>query len=179
MEKKQILEKAKKQDTLRGKMSEAKSVVFVDFRGVTVADDTKARKAFRDGGVEYNVVKNTLALRAASELGWKGLEDLLHGPTAMAVSKTDPAAAARVLLGFAREIPALKAKGGVLEGGALLTLEGVSYLGTLPPKEQLIAMVAGTMNAPIVSLVTVLNATLTGFARAANALREKMEQASD
>jgi large subunit ribosomal protein L10 len=179
MEKKQILEKAKIQKSLHSKMSTAKSIVFVDFRGVSVADDTKARKTFRDNQVDYSVIKNTLANRAVNELGWKGLDGMFHGPTAMAASLVDPVAAARVLLGFAREIPALKVKGGVLEGGEVLDAAAVTYLGTLPSKEELIARVAGAMNSPITSLVMVLNATLTGFARAVNALREKQEQAAD
>lgn len=179
MGKKQIAEKTKAQERLHGKMSKAKGIVFVDFRGVSVADDTRLRKSFRDSQVDYSVVKNTLAGRVAGQLGWKGLDAVFHGPTAMAVSETDPVTPAKVLLGFAREIPALKVKGGILEGGEVLTAEGVAYLGTLPSKGELIARVAGAMNSPITSLVMVLNATLTGFARAVDALREKKEQAAD
>jgi len=179
MEKKQIVAKAKMQESLLAKMQKAKSVVFVDFRGVTVADDTRLRKAMREAGVDYSVVKNTLAQRAVSQLGWQGLEGMFHGPTAMAVSLNDPVSAAKVLANLAREIPALKAKGGVLEGGEVLDTQAVAYLGTLPSKEELIARVCGAMNSPITSLVMVLNATLTGFARAVDALREKKEQAAD
>jgi large subunit ribosomal protein L10 len=179
MEKKQIVAKAKIQEGLHAKMQSAKSVIFVDFRGVSVADDTRLRRAMRESGVYYAVVKNTLAQRAVTQLGWQGLEGMFHGPTAMAVSETDPVSAAKVLATLAREIPALKAKGGVLEGGEVLDAEAVAYLGTLPSKEELIARVCGTLNSPITSLVTVLNATLTGFARAVDALREKKEQAAD
>ena len=179
MEKKQRLEKAKVQEGLRDKMKKAKSIVFVDFRGVNVADDTRLRKTCRDSRVEYRVIKNTLANRAVNELGWEGLSGMFQGPTAMVLSETDPVAAAKVLIGFAREIPALHIKGGVLEGGQTLTPDNVAYLGTLPPKEELMARLAGAMQSPIASLVTVLNGTLTGFARAVNALREKMERAAD
>ncbi len=176
--KKQILEKAKLQERLLERMKNAKSIVFVDFRGVSVADDTKLRRVFRDGQVQYGVIKNTLATRVVNELGWKDAEGMFHGPTAMAVSTTDPTAAARVLLGLAREIPAIKVKGGILEGGEIVSPEGVSFLGSLPPREELLAKVAGTMKAPITSLVVVLGQTLSGFARAVNALREQKEQAA-
>ncbi len=179
MEKKQRLAKAKIQEDLREKIRKAKSIVFVDFRGVTVADDTRLRKTCRDGNVEYKVVKNTLASRAVSELGWQGLSGVFQGPTAMAISVADAVAAAKVLAGFAKEVPAIRIKGGVLEGGEVLTPERVAFLGTLPPKEQLVARLAGAMQSPVISLVMVLNGTLSGFARAVNALREKKEQAAD
>lgn len=178
MEKKQRLQKAKVQDDLRERMKKAKSIVFVDFRGVNVADDTRVRRTCRESRVDYKVIKNTLAQRAVTDLGWKGLSGLFQGPTAMVLSETDPSAAAKVLLGFARDVPALRIKGGVLEGGEMLTPDGVVYLGMLPPKEELIARVAGTLQSPLVSMAMVLNGTLTGFARAVNALREKMEQAA-
>lgn len=174
-----MLEKAKMQDRLREKMSKAKSIIFVDFCGVSVADDTRLRKACRDSKVDYRVIKNTLANRAAAELGWHNLSSFFQGPTAMALSEVDPVASAKVLQGFARDIPALHVKGGVLEGGEMLTPERVAYLGTLPSRNELLARVAGTLNSPVTSLVMVLNATLTGFARAVDALREKKEQAAD
>lgn len=179
MEKKQRLEKARTQENLREKMRSAKSIVFVEFRGLTVADDTRFRRACRDSRVEYRVVKNTLAERAVSDLGWQGLSEVFHGPTAMAVSEADPVAAARVVTGFAREVAAIRVKGGVLEGGEVLTAERVAFLGTLPPKEILMARLAGAVQSPVTSLVMVLNGTLSGFARAVSALREKKEQAAD
>lgn len=179
MEKKQRLQKAKVQDELRENMKRAKGIVFVDFRGVRVADDTRIRRTCRENKVQYKVIKNTLAERAVTDLGWKDLSGLFQGPTAMVLSETDPTAAAKALLGFARDVPALHIKGGVLEGGEVLTPERVNYLGTLPPREELLARVAGTIQSPLASMATVLNGTLTGFARAVNALREKMEQAAD
>ena len=178
MDKKQKIEKARIQEALREKMRSAKSVVFVDFRGLTVADDTKLRRACRDNKVEYGVIKNTLAKRAVDELGWEGLSQVFEGPTAMALSEADPVAAAKVIAGFAKDMPAVRIKGGVLEGGEFLSPERVTYLGTLPPREQLVAMLAGAMQSPIASLAGVLNGTLSGFVRAVNALREKMEGAA-
>ncbi len=178
LDKKQKVEKAKVQESLRERMRKAKSVVFVDFRGLTVADDTRLRRACRDSSVEYSVVKNTLAKRAVDQLGWKGLSQVFEGPTAMAFSETDPVAAAKVITGFAKELPAIRVKGGALEGGEFLSPERVAYLGTLPAKEQLVAMLAGAMQSPIASLVGVLNGTLGGFVRAVEALREKRERAA-
>ena len=97
----------------------------------------------------------------------------------MATSEVDPVAAARVLTKFAREVPAIHVKGGVLEGGEVLTPERVAFLGTLPSREELLARLAGTTKSPITALVMVLNGTLTSFARAVNALREKREEAAD
>lgn len=178
MEKKQRIEKAKIQEALREKIRSAKSVVFVDFRGLKVADDTKLRRTCRESNVEYGVVKNTLAKRAVEELGWRNLGPLFEGPTAMALSETDPVAAAKVITSLAKEMPAVRVKGGVLEGGEFLPPERVTYLGTLPPREQLVAMLAGAMQSPIASLAGVLSGTLSGFVRAVNALREKMEGAA-
>lgn len=172
MEKKQRIEKAKTQEKLKQTMSAAKSVVFVDYRGVNVADDTRLRRLCREAQVNYSVVKNTLTLRAANELGWSGLEHILQGPTGMAVSDVDPVAPAKVLNTFAREVPSLKIKGGVLDG-EIVPPEKVAYLATLPSKDELLAQVAGAFKSPLFGVVTVLNATLSGFVRALDAIREK------
>ncbi len=175
MERKQIVEKAKIVKALKEKMAAAESVVFVDFRGVTVADDTTLRKLCREQGVEYSVVKNALVARALEGLGWDGLEEVLKGPTAMALSLQDAIAPAKVMIGFAREVPSLKVKGGLL-GGQSLPVERVAVLGALPGKEQLLSQVAGAFTSPLSAMATVLEGTLSGFARALNALREKREQ---
>ena len=162
MEKKQRIEKAK-------------SIVFVDFRGVTVADDTKLRRACREAKVEYKVAKNTLAVRAIDSLGWEKPGPMLEGPTAIAMNDMDPTTAARVVAAAGKDIPALKIKGGMLDG-AVLSAERVMYLATLPSKEQLLAKVAGTMQSPMTSFAMVMNSMLSGFARAVEALRVKREE---
>lgn len=172
MEKKQRIEKAKVQEKLKQAMASAKSVVFVDYRGVNVADDTRLRRLCREASVDYTIVKNTLTLRAADELGWSGLADILHGPTGMAVSEADAVAPAKILNTFAREVPSLKIKGGVLDG-ELVSVEKVTYLATLPPRNELLSQVAGAFKSPLFATVTVLNATLSGFVRALDAIREK------
>lgn len=178
MEKKQRIEKAKTQEMLKDIMSKSKSVVFVDFRGVSVADDTKLRKACREAKVRYKVAKNTLAARAILSIGWENPGAMLEGPTAFAMSDVDPTTAARAVAGAAKDVPALKIKGGMLDG-AVLSPEKVMYLATLPSREQLLAKVAGTIKSPVAAFAVVLNSTLAGFARAVDALRAKKEEAAD
>lgn len=172
MEKKQRIEKAKMQERLKQVMDSAKSVVFVDYRGINVANDTKLRRLCREASVDYRIIKNTLTLRAANELGLNGLEDVLQGPTGMAVSEVDEVAPAKIMHTFIREAPSLKLKGGVLHGD-VLSADKVTYLATLPPRQALLGNVAGAMKGPLFGAVTVLNATLSGFVRAVDAIREK------
>ncbi len=175
METKQKREKAKVQETLKGNMAAGKSVVFADFRGLSVGDDTRLRRQCRENGVSYKVIKNTLALRATKDLNWEDMDDIFQGPTAMATSDTDPVAPAKVLRSFSLEIPVLKIKGGVLDGKRMST-EKIIFLATLPSRETLLTQVAVAMKSPISSLATVLNGPLAGFARALNGLKDKKEK---
>ncbi len=172
MERKQRLEKAKIQAALRDEMAGAKSVVFVSFRGLTVADDMKLRGMCRATGVTYKVVKNSLTKRAAEELGWQGLDDVFKGTTGMAVSSEDPVLPARVMSAFAREVPAVSLKGGVMDGEPL-SAKRVSFLATLPTRPELLAQVGGSFKSPMTAMASVLNATLSSFARVVDALRVK------
>jgi len=175
LEKKQRLEKQRTAEALKNAMSSAKSVVFVDFRGVTVADDTKLRRACRDANVQYKVAKNTLVSRAIDSLGWESPGPMLEGPTALAMSEVDPTVAARTVAGMMKDVPALKIKGGILDG-EILNIDRVMFLASLPPKDQLLAKVAGTMQSPLTGFAVVLNGTLAAFARAVEALRVKREE---
>lgn len=176
MESRQRKEKVKVQAALKSKMSDAKSVVFVGFRGLTVLDDTRLRRMCRESAVDYKVIKNTLTKRAADELGWEGLDEVLRGPTGMAVSMEDPVAPAKVMSSFAKEVAALTVKGGVLEG-EFMDVGRVSYLAGLPARPELLARVAGGLKSPMAGFAMVLNATLTGFARAVEALRVQKAEA--
>jgi large subunit ribosomal protein L10 len=177
LEKKQRLEKQKAQEALKNAMSSAKSVVFVDFRGVTVADDTKLRRVCREANVQYKVAKNSLIGRAIESLGWKSPGPVLEGPTALAMSEVDPTTAARVVAGVMKEVPALKIKGGILDG-EILDVSRVMFLATLPSKEDLLAKTAGAIQSPLTGFAIVLNETLAGFVRAVEALRVKREEAA-
>ena len=143
--------------TLSGKIKEATSVVFVDYKGITVAQDTELRKQFREAGVEYTVVKNTLTRFAAKENGYD-FDEVLNGTTAMASTTGDPIAPARIVCEFAKKNKACKIsiKGGVVEG-SVLSADQLNGFGELPSKNALVASVLGTFLAPISSLAFVLD----------------------
>ena len=143
-------------EALSGKIKEATSVVFVDYKGITVAKDAELRKQFRDAGVEYTVVKNTLTRFAAKENGYD-FDEILNGTTAMASTTGDPIAPARIVCEFAKKNKlSMSIKGGVVEG-SVLTADQLNGFGELPSKNALVASVLGTFLAPISSLAFVLD----------------------
>ena len=143
-------------EALSAKIKEATSIVFVDYKGINVAQDTDLRKQFRDAGVEYTVVKNTLTRFATKENGYD-FEEVLNGTTAMASTTGDPIAPARIVCEFAKKnkLP-LTIKGGIVEGTVLSAAE-LNGFGELPSKNALVASVLGTFLAPISSLAFVLD----------------------
>ena len=144
-------------EALTGKIQEATSVVFVDYKGITVAQDTELRKAFRDADVEYTVVKNTLTRFATKNIGYD-FDEVLNGTTAMASTTGDPIAPARIVCEFAKKnkLKTLTIKGGVVEG-SVLSADQLNGFGELPSKNALVASVLGTFLAPISSLAFVLD----------------------
>ena len=143
-------------DSLTGKIQEATSVVFVDYKGISVAQDTELRKQFREAGVEYSVVKNTLTNFAAKDAGYDFAE-VLNGTTAMASTTGDPIAPARIVCEFAKKNKnILSIKGGIVEG-SVLSADQLNGFGELPSKNALVASVLGTFLAPISSLAFVLD----------------------
>ena len=143
-------------DSLTGKIQDATSVVFVDYKGITVAQDTELRKQFRDAGVEYAVVKNTLTNFAAKNAGYD-FSKVLNGTTAMASTTGDPIAPARIVCEFAKKNKnVLSIKGGIVEG-SVLSADALNGFGELPSKNALVASVLGTFLAPISSLAFVLD----------------------
>ena len=143
-------------ETLAGKIKEATSIVFVDYKGINVAQDTALRQQFREAGVEYTVVKNTLTRFAAKENGYD-FDEVLNGTTAMASTTGDPIAPARIVCEFAKKNKlSLSIKGGVVEGSVLSAAE-LNGFGELPSKNALVASVLGTFLAPISSLAFVLD----------------------
>ena len=154
----QVLESKKAVvETLSAKIKEATSVVFVDYKGINVAQDTALRQQFREAGVEYTVVKNTLTRFAAKENGYD-FDEVLNGTTAMASTTGDPIAPARIVCEFAKKnkLKTLSIKGGVVEGSVLTAAE-LNGFGELPSKNALVASVLGTFLAPISSLAFVLD----------------------
>ena len=161
---------------ISSKMKAAKAMVFADYRGLTVEQDTQLRSALRKAGVDYKVVKNTLTRFAANENGLEGLDNYLSGPTAMASSETDPVAPAKIMSEYAKKYDKLEIKAGVVEG-KIISLEGVKALAELPPREVLIAKVLGGFNAPISGFVNVLNGNIRGLVVALNAIAEQKANA--
>ena len=143
-------------EALSGKIKEATSVVFVDYKGITVAQDAELRMQFRDAGVEYSVVKNTLTRFAAKENGYD-FDEVLNGTTAMASTTGDPIAPARIVSQYAKKnkLP-LNIKGGIVEG-SVLSADDLNGFAELPSKNALVASVLGTFLAPISSLAFVLD----------------------
>ena len=126
-------------EALTGKIQEATSVVFVDYKGITVAQDTELRKQFREAGVEYSVVKNTLTNFAAKDAGYDFAE-VLNGTTAMASTTGDPIAPARIVCEFAKKNKnVVRLKGGMVEG-KVLSVEELMSFGELPSKTLMTAI---------------------------------------
>ncbi len=163
-------------ENISSKMKAAQAMVFADYRGLTVEQDTELRSALRKAGVEYRVVKNTLTRFAAKENGLDGLEEYLSGPTAMALSENDPVAPAKVLSEYAKKYNKLELKVGVVEG-RIIDVDGIKSLAELPSREVLIAKVLGGFNAPISGFVNVLNGNIRGLVVALNAIAEQKANA--
>ncbi|MDN6639795.1 MAG: 50S ribosomal protein L10 [Tetragenococcus sp.] len=137
----------------------AESVVFVDYRGLTVEEDTRLRKQLRDENVEMHVIKNSILVRAAKEAGLEGLEEVFVGPTAVAFSNDDVVAPAKIVNEFSKEAPALEIKGGVIED-RVATLDEVISLAKLPNREGLLSMLLSVLQAPVRNVAYGLNAVI-------------------
>ena len=146
--------------------------VVVSYKGITVEDDTKLRKSLREAGCKYQVVKNTLLSRALKDAGIEGLDHVLEGTTAIALSESDYAAGAKILTNYAKESETFKVKAGFIDGVAV-DAAAVSNLADMPSKEVLIAQVLGGFNAPIQGLANVLSGSIRGLAVALNAICEQ------
>lgn len=163
---------------IKEKLSNTKGAVITNYRGLTVAQDTVLRRKLREAGVEYRVFKNTMTRIAAKEAGIEGLDSYLEGPTAIAMSYTDPVAPAKVISDFVKEnkLQALEVKAGLVEG-KVIDADGVKALSSLPPREVLIAKALGSMQAPIAGFVNVLSGTMRNLVYALEAVRKQKESA--
>jgi len=160
--------------SLTEKFQNAMAGAIVDYKGVTVAEDTALRNEMRKNGVEYFVVKNTLARFAVKDAGLEDLVPFLEGTTSIAICAGDPVAAAKVVSDFSKKMNDKKffIKAGFVEGKVISAGE-VKALAELPSKEILIATVLGTMLAPIRGLATVLDANISGLARTIQAIADQ------
>jgi large subunit ribosomal protein L10 len=165
--------KASLVNELAQKLKGARAVYLTDFAGLNVKAMTSLRAKLRSEGIEYLVVKNTLAERALEGLDLPDVAEYFRGPTGLAIATSDPVAPARVLVEFAKDHdnrPAVKA--GIVERRALASAD-VERLAKLPSREQLLAMVAGSLEAPLQAFVGALEAKLVEMAGLLEALREQ------
>lgn len=150
---------AAKQEIVAGltqEFKQAQSIVFADYRGLTVEQDTAMRTALRAAGVKYQVVKNTLSGRAMKDAGIAGLDEMLKGPTAIAYSTEDVIVTAKVVKEYADKFDKLTIKGGVFEGKAINVSE-VNSLASIPSKDVLYGQLVFTLISPITKLAIALN----------------------
>ena len=143
---------------LTNKLQNAAAGVLVDYKGITVAEDTALRHELRENGVEYAVVKNTLLRRALDDVNLGELDEVLSGTTSMAISKEDPIAPMRIVNKYAKQMgDRFNIKAGFMDG-KVLPLDDVFALAELPSKDALLGQVLGMMLAPITSLAIVIKA---------------------
>ena len=159
---------------LKEKIGSAKALYYTDFTGLNVKSMTELRRRLRKQGVEYVVIKNTLALRAVNESGLVG--ERLKGPTGIVVAK-DPVAAAKVITDFAKENDKRPTvKGGMFDGRAVNAAQ-VAKLANMPSREQMLSQLGGYMQAPMTQMVSVMNSLLSNFAGVVEALKAQREAA--
>lgn len=156
-------EKKAKVKEIKDRIDRAQAVIFADYRGLTVEEDTELRRKFREAGVEYKVLKNTLTSIAAKESGID-IDKFLAGPTSFAFGYDDPTAPARILNDFSKDHKKLELKGGLVQG-QIFDAAKVKELAAIPPREVLIAKLLGSIKSP-----------LSKFAYLVNAIKEKKEQ---
>lgn len=163
--KKVLKAKQKIVSDLAEKFKQAQILVFADYRGLTVAEDTEMRTEMRKAGVTYKVIKNTLSLRALEAAGYTGVDEFLTGPTAVAYSNDDVIAPAKIIKQFSDKHNELQIKGGIYEGNVVSEAE-IKKLASIPSQEVLYGQLVFGLISPVASLAMLLNA-----------VREKAEEA--
>ena len=136
-------------------IKDAGSIVVVDYRGLTVEQDTRLRRSLREAGVTYKVYKNTFINFAIKGTEFEGISEFLEGPTAIAIGKDDATAPARVIAKFAKEAPVLEIKGGVVEG-SLYDADGMKEIAKIPSRDELLSRLLGSMQSPVTNFARVL-----------------------
>jgi len=156
-------------------LSKCKVAVVTDYRGMTVSEMGRLRRQLKESGIEYHVVKNSMARIAAERAGKEELKNLLTGPSAIAFGYGDVSDPARILNEYIRtaKVP-LSIKGGLLDE-RLLSADQIASLSTLAPREALVSQLLSQMQAPIASLLAVLNANLMGIVRVLQQRKQQLE----
>ena len=155
----------------------AQTGVLVDYRGLNVSEDTDLRNKLREAGVKYFVIKNKILKRAVDEVGMDGLDEVLHGPTALAISSEDAVAPAKVLAEFAKKNEKLELKGGFTDG-TVMSLDELKKLAATPNFETLIAKMMGSLQSPISGLARLLDTIANGGVEIADLIAKKAAEAA-
>ena len=142
-------------DEISALLADTQSLVLVDYRGLTVEEDTQLRKSLREAGVEYKVFKNTLIKRAVKDTAFEAVTDLCEGPTAIATCAADATAPARVLFEAAKKMPSLELKGGVVDG-TFYDEKMIQVIATIPSREVLLGKLLGSIQSPITNFARVI-----------------------
>lgn len=174
------MEKANKEQLvaeLHEKLQRASAAILTDFKGMTVAEMTDLRNALAAEQIEYQVVKNTLMRLASQDTGANALEPMLKGTCAVAISYGDPSVPAKIIRKYNKGNDKLKIKAGAL-GQRLLDPTQVAALADLPPREELLAKLLGTLNAVPTGLVTVLSGVPRAFVGVLAAIQRQREEAT-
>lgn len=158
------------------KLMEAKAAFLADYRGLNVEQANELRRKLRDAGVEYRVVKNTLLRLATKGTPAECLNEYLNGPTAIAFANDDPVAPAKALVEFAKHNKVFELKAGVLDG-QLLTIDDIRALSDLPSREQLLATILRSLNAPATNFVGVMAAVPRSLVQVLSAINDQKEAA--
>ena len=143
-------------DEIKAQLDGAKSVVVVDYRGISVADVTELRKQCREANVVYKVFKNTMVKRAVEGTEFEGITADLEGTNAFVISKEDATAPARIIANFSKKNKVCKLKSGVVEG-TYYDVEGIKAIAQIPSREVLLSRLLGSLQSPITNLARVIN----------------------
>lgn len=168
-------EKAAVIEEVSAQVARAGSIVLAEYRGLTVEKITQLRKQARESGVYLRVLKNTLVRRAVKDTPYEKLADQMVGPLMYGIS-ADPVAPAKLIASFAKANDQLVVKGGAMPN-VVMDVAGVQALATMPSREELLAKLLGTMQAPVATFVRTLNEVPTKFVRGLAAVRDKQEAA--
>ena len=168
-------EKAAVIEEVSAQVAQAGSIVLAEYRGLTVEKITQLRKQARESGVYLRVLKNTLVRRAVKDTPYEKLADQMVGPLMYGIS-ADPVAPAKLIASFAKANDQLVVKGGAMPN-VVMVVAGVQALATMPSREELLAKLLGTMQAPVATFVRTLNEVPTKFVRGLAAVRDKQEAA--
>lgn len=174
MGEKQIEKKKQIVLEIKDMIERSQGVIFYDYRGLTVDEVTELRNKFREADVEYHVLKNAMLRRAVDMLKIEGLNETLIGPTAVAFGYSDAVAPAKVLVDFVKKIKKTEIKAGVL-GNQVIDIKSIQSLAALPTKDELLATLAGTLQAPISGFARSLSGIICKLGYALNAVNEQKQ----